>query len=433
MLVFKREINGKKSHDYYYSFQFEGKKYLRSTHVSNLKHAREIAEDFYNTLKTNFNRRKEAAKNLRCHPKDVIFCHQCDKPMREIGCVHLESGIHLCSIECRDKWNEAQEVVSIPTLREFQYPFMTSVETRSFEKPATIEFYRLKLDRLLEFYPLAESRLDKIDARLIDSYIQHRRRTVSPATVNRELATLRKALRLAYKWNLINRVPVIQLLPGERNRTFVLSPAQERDYLELAAQPLKDVALLLLDTGLRVSEALSLRWSDIHLEPLGAAHFSYLHVRAGKSKYAKRNLPLTPRVKEMLEVRYDVRRSNWVFTNETGTEPLTRFTIRDQHQKIKKALGLPNDCVIHSLRHTFGTRLGASGAGAFEIMKLMGHSNVRTSQKYVHPTPETLERAFERLQAYNESQRKALPAETGQNEQNQNKSDIKTLSLVGVA
>jgi len=62
---------------------------------------------------------------------------------------------------------------------------------------------------------------------------------------------------------------------------------------------------------------------------------------------------------------------------------------------------MPDDFVLHSLRHTFGTRLGEAGADAFTIMKLMGHSTVIVSQRYVHPSPESIERAFEKLEALN--------------------------------
>jgi hypothetical protein len=55
----------------------------------------------------------------------------------------------------------------------------------------------------------------------------------------------------------------------------------------------------------------------------------------------------------------------------------------------------------YSLRHTFGTRLGEAGADAFTIIKIMEHSSVAVSQRYVHLAPETLERAFERLEERN--------------------------------
>jgi integrase len=60
---------------------------------------------------------------------------------------------------------------------------------------------------------------------------------------------------------------------------------------------------------------------------------------------------------------------------------------------------MPPGFVLHSLRHTFGTRLGESGtADAFAIMRLMGHASITTSQRYCHPTPETLELAVRRME-----------------------------------
>jgi integrase len=55
------------------------------------------------------------------------------------------------------------------------------------------------------------------------------------------------------------------------------------------------------------------------------------------------------------------------------------------------------DCVIHSFRHTFLTRFGEAGADAFTIKKVAGHSSVTISPRYIHPTPEGQERAFERF------------------------------------
>jgi hypothetical protein len=70
---------------------------------------------------------------------------------------------------------------------------------------------------------------------------------------------------------------------------------------------------------------------------------------------------------------------------------------------------MPVGFVLHSLRHTYGTRLGQGGADAFSIMRLMGHSSVTISQRYVHPTPEALERAVERLEALNREAMNRLP------------------------
>lgn len=51
----------------------------------------------------------------------------------------------------------------------------------------------------------------------------------------------------------------------------------------------------------------------------------------------------------------------------------------------------------HCLRHTFGTRLSDAGANAFEIMELMGHSSIKTSERYVHPSTERKRAAVEQI------------------------------------
>ncbi len=77
-------------------------------------------------------------------------------------------------------------------------------------------------------------------------------------SVNRELATLRRMLRLAHEWREIERVPRIRLLSGERIRDLVLSRKQEEIYLAACPEPLNDIAVLILETALRIGEALRL-------------------------------------------------------------------------------------------------------------------------------------------------------------------------------
>jgi integrase len=284
------------------------------------------------------------------------------------------------------------EPVLVPTLGEFAPRFEAHIRLRSAEKPETVRFYLSKLDRLLEYQPLADTRLDAVNAELIERYITHRtNKDLSPATVNRELATLRRLLYLAKRWNIILAVPKIDMLAGERAKDFVLSREQEANYLAFATGHLKDAALLAVDTGLRVGELAALRWEDVHLEPVGAARFGYLLVRSGKTKNARRTVPLTDRVSAMLGSR--LRIGPRVF-------PVTANTLQHHHQDLRDKLGLDSDFTLHSLRHTALTRLGESGADAFTIKRLAGHHSITVSEGYVHPTPEHVERTFERFQAY---------------------------------
>ena len=92
--------------------------------------------------------------------------------------------------------------------------------------------------------------------------------------------------------------------------------------------------------------------------------------------------------------------SGLVFKRKDGS-PLRNSDLGHMHASVRTLLKLPADCVLHSLRHTFGTRLGEAGADAFTIMRLMGHSTVIVSQRYVHPSPEAVELAFERMTTLN--------------------------------
>lgn len=307
-----------------------------------------------------------------------------------------------------------EQVVS-PSVREFSTRFTQAIEVECADKPATVSFYKEKLRRLLQYEPLASCPLDGVDETMVDTYKHQRARQVSrygrpvtPASVNRELATLRRMLRMAHEWKLLGRVPKIRLLRGEKNRDYVLRHDLEATYLAACPQPLRNVALLILDTGLRVGEAVQLLRTDVHIKPTGSAKFGYLRIRSGKSQNAKRTLSLTARVALMLADQLKSGAGPNVFPGEVPDKPIVGTSLDHQHDAVRSALKLPTDFVIHSLRHTMLTRLGEAGADAFTIMRIAGHSSVTVSQKYVHPSPESLERAFERLESLNAAEREKL-------------------------
>ena len=284
-----------------------------------------------------------------------------------------------------------------PTLTEFKERILAHWEVKHNAKPNTLKFYKEKLDRLLEFPPMASSPLDQIDEHLIERYVQKRRKSVTPGTVNRQLATLSVILTAARKWKVIDRLPLIERLPGEGRRHFVLPWKDEQTYLDAAPQPLRDIALLILGTGLRIGEVVNLRWCDVRLKPAHEAKFGYLGIPGGKTRYAERNLSLTKKVSEMLQRRNAERKSELVFPNHSSA-PYDVPYLDHVQQKVREDLKWSDEFVIHSLRHTMLTRLGESGASAFTIMRIAGHSSITVSQRYVHPSPESLERAFERFE-----------------------------------
>jgi integrase len=333
---------------YWFEFVFKGKRYQQSTKLTNQNDARSAAAAY----------RTKLAKG--------------------------EFGI--------------EDPEPVPTLLKFSVDFMKQIRMDCASKPRTIAFYEEKLKRLLLYPKLAGAPLDRIDEDLIEAYKRvrstsqsRRKKLVSPASINRELATLRRLLRMACAWKRIPSVPKIKLLRGETAREFVLSRDDEPRYLDALPADMRPICTFLIDTGLRVGEALKMEWPQVNLREQPG----YLTVRAGQAKSSKRRtVPLTLRARKVLEAI--AGRKGIVFRNSEG-EPLYHTWLDQQQAELRKLLGFPQDFVLHSLRHTFGTRLGETGADAFTIMKLMGHSSVTVSQKYVHPSTEAMQLAIERM------------------------------------
>ena len=315
-------------------------------------------------------------------------------------------------MEAARKTERAKGLVGIqdkplsPTLREFEKRFVETLQVESGQKAAS--WYGSVLKVVLDYEPLASARLDSITKELIDSYTQMRRksytkhkhvkRLLQPASINRELATIRRLLNMAFGLGVIDKVPKVQLLPGERVREFTLTRKAEAIYLATSPAPLADVAAFLLDTGLRLGEALSLDWSQVRLDPPQGSERGYITVLGEKSKSGRtRHVPLTARAESILQ-KLRPSDAGYVFHHDDGTR-LLESSLAHTHKRIRELLKMPAGFVLHSLRHTFGTRLGESGtADAFAIMRLMGHASITTSQRYCHPTPETLERAVRRME-----------------------------------
>ena len=138
---------------------------------------------------------------------------------------------------------DLQDREKVPSLIGFKERFLDEIRVRRADHPETIEFYESKYAGLLRFAPLAQARLDRIDEKLIAQFTAKMiRDDYLRSTVNRYLATLKRALRLAARWRIIGRVPSIELLAGENQRDFVLSRDQQKLYFEACPKFLQNWA-----------------------------------------------------------------------------------------------------------------------------------------------------------------------------------------------
>jgi integrase len=293
---------------------------------------------------------------------------------------------------------------NVPTFEMFVPRVMEEIRKNCVENPRTAEFYEDAFNRAINFRPLAQAHLQNINPELLARFATLQLKKVAPATVNRSLAAVRRAMYLALDWELVDRVPKFEMLEGERHREFVLTGAVKDEFIGGLPEPCQTIARFLVNTGLRISECSSLTWDRVFLDD-GA---SYIFIDRGKTKRAKRCIPLTDEARDILERQKTISRSNYVFVRFGPkvkkdlwyVKPVSRHTISSQFSERRDEMSLPWDAVLHSTRHTALTDLGAAGADAFTIQAVAGHSSVTTSQQYVHPVPETMIRAMARLDAY---------------------------------
>src|SRR5215472_10122070 len=216
------------------------------------------------------------------------------------------------------------------------------------------------------------------------------------STANNSLRVLRRILNLAVEWNVLESAPKIKTLPGERRRERVISPEEEARYIAATSEPLASIAAVLADTGMRPEECFRLRWEAITWVN---GRNGVLLVTHGKTAAARRVLPMTPRVREILEIRWDSAGKSlegWVWPARTRSGHLEGSSIKKQHAKALRASKV-RPFVLYSLRHTCLTRLGESGCDAWTLARIAGHSSVAMSTRYVHPSEEAVFTAVEKL------------------------------------
>lgn len=291
-----------------------------------------------------------------------------------------------------------RERAEVPTLVDFcEKRFGPWIESTTSHK-TWVDFYRVGLRAITEFRILSSLRLDRITSEDTANFAAHRRlqKNGLQVTVNSSLRVLRRVLRQAAEWGIIQSAPRIRMIPGERHRERVLSPDEEARYISVAAEPLASVATILADTGMRPEECYRLRWETITWTNGRNGTLLVIH---GKTKAARRVLPFTPRVRVVLEARWrnaEQPHEGWVWPTAAKSGHIEPFSLKRQHRKAMRLSGV-RPFVLYSLRHTFLTRLGESGCDAWTLARIAGHSSIAISARYVHPSEDAVLSAVERL------------------------------------
>ena len=193
-----------------------------------------------------------------------------------------------------------REKKPVPTLADFlKNDFVPFVETKHAVKPSTVE-YCSDGAKMVQKCDWSSLPIDKVT----DQHAQHfaaKHAKLSPSRINCGLRTLRRALNLAFEWGKLERPAKITLAKGERQRDRVLTDGEWQQYIVECPQPWRDAATIIRGKGMRPGEVFSLRWENIHLNGSGGL----IQITDGKTKAARRMLPMLPVVYEALKSRHE--------------------------------------------------------------------------------------------------------------------------------
>jgi len=287
-------------------------------------------------------------------------------------------------------------------------------------RPKTFESYDLNVRRLQPL--IGKRRLNDLSPAAIErAYAELQAAGRSNRSVVQAHSVLHNALKKAVKWGLLARNPTeaVSVPRPERNEMKTLSEEQVRILFEASRDdPLHVLWVLLVTTGLRLGEALGLKWEDIDFEnDRLVVRRALQRQRAGvlafvdpKTSKSRRTVYFPTGTATALREQRKRQAADrmlagpaWqdlglVFYRPTG-QPLEPTSIARRLNRVLDAAGLPR-VRVHDLRHTAATLHLARGENPKVVQELLGHSTITlTLDTYSHVTPAIHAAAASRMQA----------------------------------
>ena len=207
----------------------------------------------------------------------------------------------------------------------------------------------------------------------------------SNATINRKTAALSKVLRYSYQNDKIDKIPYIprqkEALKDDRYLSEEEEATMMRLFKQLGMDHMADLCTFLIYTGARISEARSLTRSCIH-----GTFIVFYDTKNGSNH----SVPLNAKAEAALERQLSRCGGDVIF-------PYSYDQIENRFKRVTEMMGIDDTVTIHTLRHTFGSRLVQKGVHIQTVSKLMNHSNLQVTMRYAHLAPSNLESAVEVL------------------------------------
>lgn len=283
-----------------------------------------------------------------------------------------------------DPWTIKAEMKQVPKLSEFiEQSFLPYIKTykRSWKTDQSLlknhiapNFGRLYMDQLCK-------------QQIVDFITKHLQ-THKPGSVNRVIILLRYIYNCAIRWEIprVTKNPTrdIPLLEENNNRERFLTREETARLLgAIQKSPnrmLKYIIPMLILTGARKNEVIHARWDDFNLEQ---KIWRIPMSKSGKPRY----VPVSEGVEKLLATVPRFPSCDLVFPNPNTLKPYVSFYYAWNTARCSAGLA---EVRVHDLRHSFASFLVNAGRSLYEVQKILGHTQIKTTQRYAHLSQESL-------------------------------------------
>jgi integrase len=284
-----------------------------------------------------------------------------------------------------------------PFLEPYSEGFLETIKD-----PKTKARYLSSVRNLVAYF--GRMRLSQITSEGIEGFKETRLEAgVTPATINRDLAVLRRMLKLAILQRLAayNPMDEIEFLEERKHRRqpHILTFEEQSRLIAIAPPHIRVLTVLITETGLRVGkEALPLKWEDVDFLN------DQIYVRQSKTLAGIRIVPLSEFCKsELREWREYIGSSFSRFVFPNFDDPKAhQLTAKRSWRTALKAAGIPY-FPIYNLRATFASRLSAAGTPDIFVAQMMGHSGTSILHTYAKAIDDSRREAIKKFEDYRKS------------------------------
>lgn len=256
-------------------------------------------------------------------------------------------------------------------------------ELQQIERELRIKNYSTKtiksyLYALKEYFSFKVNNLTELDQNNIKNFLLHcEQKNISPQSRNLML----NAIKFYYQ-HIAKNLQKIEIRSAKKpmGLPVVLSRLEVKKIIESTKNPKHRILLsLAYGAGLRVSEAVSLKVRDLNIDELT------IHIKQAKGQKDRISVIPESIANELKNLTAGKSNNDFVFASERGGKLTTR-TAQKVFENVLRLSGIKKDATFHSLRHSFATHLLENGTDVRYVQELLGHQNIRTTQRYTQVT-----------------------------------------------